>query len=142
MSRSADVDLLFESPIDRAKVLRAMQAAGVDFCREGFVNYLLDEFDDFDWVKREGGHLDEVIMELVSDRWARATVGITGYFPDSEHGGDFMFNSDRLVVSFLVTANRREVPGSVFSDMGWYLQRLIPIFEPLGATGIELTDVS
>ncbi|MFF3261178.1 hypothetical protein [Streptomyces sp. NPDC002932] len=142
MSRSVDIDFLFESPVSPRAVLQRLRGDGFGLSRDGYFSYLLDGEEGFDWNRKEERFLDAAITEMESDRWVGFSVGVTANLPNSTSAGEFVFQPDRLIVSFLVTVNRKNIPGSTFCDMGWYLRTLCPSFEALGATGVETADVA
>ncbi|MGW0885526.1 hypothetical protein [Streptomyces sp. NPDC002671] len=103
--------------------------------------YLIDEEGMFDWRKGESPQLGDILSRVRHSQWQDRTVGITLYFPDSDSGGDFLFHPGREVVSCVIGINPKFMPGSLrFCDIGWYLSRLIPVFEPSGLVEIETRD--
>ncbi|WP_371794066.1 hypothetical protein [Streptomyces sp. NBC_01718] len=140
MSRSVDFDFTFKTPIDVPEVLHLMRENGVVFCVDGEFTYVLDETGMFDWQSGREGELEEVILEMGRARWCDGTVGISFLFSGSTRGGDLLFHPGRESVSFVVTVNRKLLPGSELCDVGWYMGRIIPILEPAGLVEVEYRD--
>ncbi|MDH6221683.1 hypothetical protein [Streptomyces pseudovenezuelae] len=143
MTRSVDIDFAFKRPIDVSVTLRTLLAAGMRSSDADGVAYLIDEDGMFDWQRSKNGGLDEVITRMADARWNDRVVGITLLFPETDHGGDFLFHPGRTSLSCVIGINPRYLPGSSrFCDMGWYLERLVPLFDPLGLSEIEARDSS
>lgn len=141
MSRSVDIDFTFRRAIDSSSVIRILMASGMTPSRGGEVAYLIDEDGMFDWQKAAIGRLDEVVANLGDKRWDDRVVGITLSFLDSASGGDFLFHPGRTEVSCVIGISPKFLPGSSrFCDIGWYLAKLVPLFEPLGLVEIETRD--
>ncbi|WP_062415291.1 hypothetical protein [Sphaerimonospora mesophila] len=142
MSRSVDIDFVFDRPVRVPVALEAMLAHGVSFSRNGVVSHLLDEDGMYDWQEVPDSRLADVINSMGEARWRDATLGIVAFLDDFPHGGDVIFHPDRLLISFVVSINKISLPGnSRFCDMGWYLRKLVPIFEPLGLSEIKTADL-
>jgi len=141
MSRTADIDFTFSGPVDVTGFLNLLAGGGVSFSRAGHVSYLLDEDGMFDWSQAADAALDGIILEMGDVRRIQGTVGISMIFSESIQGGDLLFQPGRSVVSFLISINRKNLSGSSkFCDLGWYLDRLVPLLEPLGLIEIEARD--
>ncbi|MGW4840067.1 hypothetical protein [Streptomyces globisporus] len=114
----------------------------VDFALsiEGAVSHLVDLDGMFDWSKSPAANLESVVSELDRAEWSDRTVGISLLFPKSVHGGDLLFHQGRTSISLVIEINRKTLPGSQFCDFGWYLNRIIPILEPMGLVGVEAQD--
>ncbi|MFB7336046.1 hypothetical protein ACFC00_31165 [Streptomyces adustus] len=141
MSRTVDIDFTFGEPISVAEALRALLSAGLRTPPGDQVLYLVDEGGMFDWQKAAISELDEVVSRVADKRWEDRVVGLTLLLSDEPHGGDFLFHPGRTSVSFVAAVHPRLLPqSSRFCDLGWYLERLIPVLEPLGLSGIETRD--
>ncbi|MFE0510838.1 hypothetical protein [Streptomyces sp. NPDC058964] len=140
MSRSIDIDFTFGESFDVAAVIRRLMGAEMRASFDGEVSYLVDEDGMFDWRKGRDSELASFISVVSAERWKERTVGITLYFPDSDSGGDFLFHPGRETVSCVIGINPKVLPGSRFCDFGWYLDKLIPLLEPMGLVRVEATD--
>lgn len=143
MSRSVDIDFTFEWPIRVPVILRAMLSHEILFSRNGLLGYLLDEDGMYEWREVPDSRLADVMERMDRAHQRDVTVGIVAYLDDFPHGGDVIFHPDRLSVSFIVSINKINLPnGSRFCDMGWYLQRLVPVLETFGLSEIKTSDLS
>ncbi len=141
MTRSVDIDFEFKASIDVSMVLHALMAAGFRPSAESELAYVIDEDGMFDWQRVSDRRLGEVIANMGESRWGDRVVGITLLFPEVDCGGDFLFHPGRTSISYVIGANPKYLPGSSrFCDIGWYLERLVPLFEPMGLSGIETRD--
>ncbi|MFB4421270.1 hypothetical protein C5F59_009260 [Streptomyces sp. QL37] len=136
------MDFLFESPVSPENVLRRVMEDGFRLSKDGVFSYLFDDQGEYGWRIGDSRQLDAIVTDMGADRWAESVVGISVYFPGENGGGELIFQPDRRTISFLITVDRKNIPGSMFCDMGWYLGALRPTFEALGATGVETTDVA
>ena len=141
MSRTVDIDFAFRGPISVSEALRALLDAGLRVPSDAEVSYLVDEDGMFEWQKAAVSEMEDVITRLEDKRWEDRVVGMTLLLPDGPHGGDLLFHPGRTSVSFVVAVHPRFLPGSSrFCDLGWYLERLIPVLEPLGLSEVEARD--
>ncbi|MEV7343617.1 hypothetical protein [Streptomyces sp. NPDC093544] len=141
MARSVDIDFSFQKPIDVSVTLRTLLVAGMRPSEAGEVAYVIDKDGMFDWQRSAASQLDEVISKMAESRWADRVVGITLLFPEADPGGDFLSHPDRTSFSYVIGVNPKYLPGSSrFCDIGWYLERLVPRFDPLGLSEIETRD--
>jgi hypothetical protein len=105
------------------------------------VSYLFNEDGMFDWSEATDDSLGEIISEMGEARWSQSMVGMSLLLPNSIRGGDLLFHPGRFVVSFVIAINRKNLSeSSQFCDIGWYLERLVPVFEGEGLREIESRD--
>lgn len=141
MGRSVDIDFTFDEPVHIPHVLRCMMASGMSFSRGGVVSYVFDEDDMFDWLEIGADSLDDLIQDMGDVRRSNATVGISVFLGEPQIGGDLLFYPERCSISFVISINRKNLPGrSKFCDLGWYLHRMVPVLEPLGLSEITARD--
>ncbi|MGA5629560.1 hypothetical protein ACPCTH_32190 [Streptomyces cellulosae] len=142
MSRTVDIDFSFTAPVDVSVVVRTLIESGMRPSIEGEVIYLIDEDGLFQWKRAPASSLTGILAEMKKPRWEDRAVGITLRFSESEGdlGGDLLFHPGRTSTSYVISVNPKRIPGSIFSDIGWYLRRLVPLFEPLGLSEIETRD--
>ncbi|MFG2783831.1 hypothetical protein ACGFY7_39120 [Streptomyces prunicolor] len=141
MTRSADIDFTFNGSIDVSVTLHALLAAGVRPSGADEVAYVIDEDGMFDWQRSAASGLDEVISRMADTRWTDRVVGVTLLFPEVDCGGDFLFHPGRTSLSCVINVNPKYLPDSSrFCDIGWYLERLVPLLDPLGLSEIETRD--
>ncbi|MFI8854660.1 hypothetical protein ACIGW3_31260 [Streptomyces sp. NPDC053499] len=140
MSRSADIDFTFAEEVGVYAGVHQLLQHGACFDFEGAVSYVLDEDGMFDWRRTDVERLGRVVeLAAEADRSA-TTFGITGILDRHGTGGDFLFQPGRKTISFAAEVNRRVLSGSTFCDFGWYLRRLVPVFEPFGLCAIEASE--
>ncbi|MFF5985468.1 hypothetical protein ACFY78_42270 [Streptomyces olindensis] len=143
MSRSVDIDFTFNESIDAPTFVRALLGGGLRVSTYGKVTYLIDEDGMFDWEKAPMSQLDKILSRMREGSMAGRTVGITVLFSEGEHGGDFLIHPERTSASFVIGINPKPLAGSKkFCDLGWYLNQLVPLLEPLGLSEIEARDSS
>ncbi|MFF6999425.1 hypothetical protein ACFY93_31425 [Streptomyces sp. NPDC008313] len=141
MTRSVDIDLEFQRVLDVGLTVRRLFRSGMNPLVHGEVCYLLNDDGLFDWRREQSPDLEGIVSELGQARRDDAMVGISLLFPDSQHGGDFLFHPGRTMISCVLSINPKLLSGSSrFCDIGWYLAHLIPIFAPLGLTEFEARD--
>ncbi|WP_436787583.1 hypothetical protein [Yinghuangia sp. YIM S10712] len=142
MSRSASIDFGFAAPVDVAAVIHGLAVHGMSFEADGVVSYLIDHDRMFDWQRVDASVYSEVVRQLTAERIGTALLGITVYLDDMPRGGDLLFFPDRSALSFNIEVNRKPMEGgSRFCDFGWYLQRLVPVMEPLGLISLKADDL-
>ncbi|MDV7220179.1 hypothetical protein [Streptomyces prunicolor] len=136
-----NIDFEFKRPIDVFVTLRTLLAAGMRPSGTDEVAYVIDEDGMFDWQTSAVSGLDEVISKMADRRWIDRVVGITLLFPEVDRGGDFLFHPDRTSISCVISVNPKYLAGSSrFCDIGWYLERLVPLLDQLGLSEIESRD--
>ncbi len=143
MSRSADIDFQFVAPVVVSGLVNELIAAGCSLSCRGQVSYVLDENQMFDWVQVEDRRIADVLAQADAVPADLGTVGFTILVDvPSEVGGDLLFRRGRSEVSLVVSVNRRKLGhSSKFTDLGWYLNRLVPVLEPLGLVGVQASDL-
>ncbi|MEV6825989.1 hypothetical protein [Amycolatopsis sp. NPDC051102] len=143
LSRSADIDFRFAAPVVVSGLLNELAAAGCSLSYRGEVGYVFDEDQMFDWARAEDSRVADLLAraDALPDSM---TVGFTILVDvPSEAGGDLLFQPGRAEVSLMASVNRRKIARSaVFTDLGWYLNRLVPVLEPLGLVEIEAKDLA
>jgi hypothetical protein len=143
LSRSVDLDFEFAAPIEMSGLLNDLVAAGCSLSYRGQVSYVFDENKMFDWVRVDDSRIGDLLDQADALPSNRTAVGFAILLDvQSEIGGDLLFHPERSEMSFIASINRRILSGSSkFTDLGWYLGRLIPILEPLGLVGIQARDL-
>ncbi|MFD3519439.1 hypothetical protein [Streptomyces sp. NPDC058653] len=141
MTRTSDMEFNFEKPLPIRQALHLLQESSLTFTRSDQVSFVIDHDKMFDWTNGSAAHLDTIIDEADRADPASTTFGITSYFGSSAHGGDLLFHPGRREISFMVTVDKRTLPGSRFCDFGWYLGRLVPPLEQLGLVELTATDI-
>ena len=141
VSWSLSLDFSFSEAVSVAEVLRGCAERGFSFSREGRIAFVLDDGELFDWQDADEGSLRE-LMDAADRAAPEGTVfAITVFLDESGVGGELLFHRGRRDVSFLATVHRRRFSGgSEFSDVGWYVERLVPVMEPLGLSEVEVSD--
>ncbi|MEU5205008.1 hypothetical protein AB0H44_19190 [Streptomyces pseudogriseolus] len=142
MTRTIGIDFSFTHPVDVSDTVHTLIKGGMTPLCDGALLYLIDEDGLFNWQKTSPSTLAEVLTEMGNRRWADRTVGMLLLFPGAERdfGGDLLFHPGRTCLSYAITINAKRLPNSIFCDMGWYLQRLVPSLEPLGLSEVETQD--
>ncbi|TXL87360.1 hypothetical protein OIE71_14175 [Streptomyces sp. NBC_01725] len=141
MTRTSDIGFTFAQPLSIREALHSLGEVGLTLTQSDQVSYVIDRDKMFDWTKENASCLQNIIDEADRAEPGETTFGVTSYFGSSIHGGDLLFHEDRLEISFMVTVNKRTLPGSQFCDFGWYLNRLVPPFEQLGLVEFTATDL-
>jgi hypothetical protein len=137
MSRTVDVDLTFRPPTSLEVIFSCLAEGGWSPAREGKINYMAD---DFDWHYVEEGSDAQVLSALNETLEAGNVAGIS-MWTDEGHGANVLIFPGLEKVSFSLDLNRRMLAGSAtFADLGWYLQRIVPVLESVGLTGVTATD--
>lgn len=141
MSRSSDIDFSFEDPLNVSDVLHSLVSHGASLSRNGEISYVLDRDEMFDWQSVPAAELENVIAAEAKEDSSSTSFGISLFLDDQLTGGDLLFHPGRTALSFMVAINRRILPGSQrFCDFGWYLSRLIPVFENMGLKEFTASD--
>lgn len=143
LSRSVDIDFQFATPMVVSGLLNELVTAGCSLSYRGQVSYVFDENQMFDWLRVEDSRVGDLLVQADALPPNLVTVGFTILLDvPSEVGGDLLFQPGRSEVSFVASINRRKLTrSSKFTDLGWYLNRLIPVLEPLGLAGIQARDL-
>jgi hypothetical protein len=143
LSRSADLDFTFAHPVEPRKILSRFIDAGIHLARRGEISYVLDEDGMFDWLKMGSDQLNLLMSSAQDADPERVTFGISVFLDEEETGGDLLIHPGRKSLSFLAEINRRNISNtSKFCDLGWYIHRLVPVFEPMGLLEIEAHDLA
>ncbi|GAA2411021.1 hypothetical protein GCM10010420_44840 [Streptomyces glaucosporus] len=141
MARSADIDFNFGAPVSVSEVLHSFLRHGFLLTHRGLVSYVLDDDGMYDWKKADGSRLEEVIAIGGNSDPERTSFGISLFLGEHGTGGDLLFHRGRKRRSFMIEVNRRTVSrSSRFCDFGWYLERMVPVMEPLGMTELVARD--
>ncbi|MEU0581825.1 hypothetical protein ABZ465_32015 [Streptomyces griseoincarnatus] len=142
MARTVSIDVSFAVPVDVSVAVRALIEGGMRHPARDGMTYLIDKVGLFEWKRSSPFLLAEVLSEMADPRWRDRVVGMTLHFPDGDGdvGGDLLFHPGRTSASFVACVNTKRLPDSVFCDTGWYLRRLVPLFEPLRLTEIGTLD--
>jgi len=124
-------------------LLNELIAVGCSLSYRGQVSYVFDENQMFDWVRTEDVRIGDLLAQADRRPPDLVTVGFTILVDVlSEVGGDLLFWPGRSEMSFIASINRRKLAyPSKFTDLGWYLNRLIPVLEPLGLVEIPARDL-
>jgi hypothetical protein len=141
LSRSADIDFTFYTPIEISCTLRNLSKSGVTFLNQGKVNYVIDENGMFDWTEAAETELPRVVAAASESDPESTTFVISILFSGFATGGELLFHRGRKELSFMATVHRRHLAGpSEFCDFGWYLERMVPALEPLGLSEVTARD--
>jgi hypothetical protein len=137
MSRTADIDLVFRSPVDLDVLLSGLADAGWSPVREGKMNYMTG---DFDWDFADEGEADHALTAMGEALKSGEVAGIS-LWSDEGHGVNLLLFPGQVKVSLSLDLNRRLLPGSkVFADLAWYLQRVVPPLESAGLVSVTAHD--
>lgn len=140
MTRTSDIDFRFEGQLDVCGVVHQLMAHGVSFSRNGQVSYVLDSDGIFDWKSIHDLELRNVVISA-AEGGVDTSFGVTLFLDNHVTGGDLLFHPGRRDVSFMVTVNRKLISGSQrFCDFGWYLHRLVPVFEKFSLCEVAAHD--
>lgn len=141
LSRAADIDFTFHSPIEISSTLHNLSRAGITFLNDGKVKYVIDENMMFDWTEADETNLERVISAASESDPQTTTFVISIFFSGYGTGGELLFHLGRKEVSFMATIHRRHLSeSSEFCDFGWYLERLVPALEPMGLSEVAARD--
>lgn len=140
MSRTSGIDFKFTAPYDIRQMIDHLSTSNVSLISQDSIWYLVDYDDAFDWQRAPASELTTVINLLSALQRGSALAGLIVTLDSSGVGGDIIFTKDRLQLLFTATVNRRTIAQSSFTDLGWYLARLIPILEPLGLSELSAHD--
>lgn len=102
----------------------------------GYITFLPNnDSDDFNWQKEGSDQYDYVFNVLRNKEIGKETIGIVLTWKDTNIGGEFLFYHDGTIQINLNINRQISEIFNKFSDINWYLNRLIPIFE--GSCKIE-----
>ncbi|WP_285492320.1 hypothetical protein [Actinomadura sp. NBRC 104425] len=133
-----DIDMTFESAIHVDNVLGSLFKAGWTAVWDVQTRYMVA---DFEWKASRPDDLSSVKGEMEENLSAGDVVGIAIFWQDSGYGGNFLIYDDRKTASFLPELNRRPLAGAAeFTDLGWYVARLVPPLREIGLESIATTD--
>ncbi|GGO43910.1 hypothetical protein GCM10012287_08210 [Streptomyces daqingensis] len=142
MARSSDIDFSFEEKLEVSAVVHRLMSHGASFLRDGRVTYVIDKEEMFDWQSVPALELERVLA-IADTESADFSFGLAVFLDDRFTGGDLLFHPGHKTASFMVTINRKLLFGSQrFCDFGWYLNRLIPVFEEFNLTSFTASDYS
>jgi hypothetical protein len=140
MSRTSGIDFKFDKPIIVRSVVEALLDAGAQINDDGWLSFLLDNSVLFEWHRQPYGQLAD-ILKRIGQATEPVTVGFVLFLDDHSAGGDMLFSADREMIIFSASINKRKIEGSeTFADLGWYINKLVPILEPFGLCEITAKD--
>lgn len=133
MSRSSSIDIRYHSyGITSCEVLKMLLSYGWNLDDYGEITFLpMDDDDRFDWMSLPYtmDNQRHVLQLLEAKERAQELLGITLQWENSRIGGTVLFYSDQSF-SFMATVNRRKLPMFEFTDVNWYLHKLLaPLLE-------------
>ncbi|MFI9236422.1 hypothetical protein [Streptomyces sp. NPDC053079] len=144
MSRTADIDFTFQSPVTVTSVVKALSQSGWSPVEPlGISHASEDEDGDLDWESASPESGAEIIDGLDSPRNHGRMVGISIYSQEAETGGLLLFFADRTQVSFTPSINRRKhAVAEEMTDIPWYLEQMLPPLHTAGLLGYQAQDVA
>lgn len=143
ISRVFGIEFYSRRPVSVSGVVRVLskrgwrpvEPLGVTYAVEGPVGNLA-------WDRAEPGDAHTVLTMLDAPERSRQKVGLCVYRQESDTGGQLLFSTDRLTVTFLPTLDRRTLPfGHDLTDVPWYLAALLPGLVEAGLSGYKAEDV-
>ncbi|NEC92387.1 hypothetical protein [Streptomyces sp. SID12501] len=143
MSRTADVDLVFERAVTASAVVSALTEAGWSLEEPLGLSYMVNDDGMFDWQATSVDQADEILSRLDAPENRAFEVAICVYHPGAGTGGQLLFLPDRSQCCFLPTIYRRSLPGAPrLTDIAWYLNALVPALLPAGLLSYEARDLA
>jgi hypothetical protein len=139
MSRTADIDFDFSRPRTAKSVIEAIVSGGVDPYEDDGIHYHVD--NTFEWLTSSQTEIGSVVTQLDSHLRLGDTIGFTAVWREERTGGIFLIHSGAETVSFTPSINRRLfVKTDDYTDLGWYVERLVAVFSHLALTGYTARD--
>lgn len=141
VSHAAGIEVTYESPdVPVLMLLESLERAGWSFQTESEVHYLLDENEMFDWRWEASSRWDDVKVWLEQHHHRNRYVGVSMVYGRSGSGGELLFYPHAPVVSVSLTIGRRQLRvAPPFTDMSWYLGRLLPPLAKIGPIALLRT---
>jgi hypothetical protein len=118
-------------------VLEALLSNGWSMENNGHISILpLGDRGEHSWVDLELSEQNNV-LDIIKEKEKRGeAIGVTLTWKDSNVGVDFLvFTKDTIL--FSLTINRKLLASSGFSDVSWYLEKIIPAITSCGVTIIN-----
>jgi hypothetical protein len=138
VGRTVDIDLTFQSPVRTSDLFHHLLDSGWVAVKDGHISYMVA---DFEWKKAKQQEFESVMGELDNDLAAGEVVGVSVFWRDSAFGGNLLIHENRESISFVPELNRRPLAGAPeFTDLGWYVERLVPALSRIGLVGIAIRD--
>lgn len=138
MSRSVDIDLTFGPPVRLDALLSGLASAGWSPAHEGKINFMTD----FDWQYAGAAEHEQVLATMTAALDAGDVAGISLWTPQGP-GANLLAFPGGEKVSLSLDLDRRLYEGSAtFTDLGWYLARIVPPLESLGLSGVAARDTN
>ena len=85
----------------------------------------LGDNGEYKWLHLELSEQEKAFEVIKQKVVLKEIVGITLTWKDSKVGVDVLFPEENTIL-FSLTVNRKPLIGSEFSDVSWYLERIIP----------------
>jgi hypothetical protein len=105
-------------------IIRSLLEAGWSMDDHGTINILpFGDDDSYDWTGYLLSAEDEVWQVFSRKQSAREKIGVTMLFGDSGVGGELLIDPAGTL-TFSATVARRK--GEGWSDVTWYLERILP----------------
>lgn len=140
MSHLFRVDFLFENVPEPSRVMAALMGADWGVAFEDEVVYMIEGAGGFDWhgavapdAAAVFGRIDEAAMlgqhVAVAVRWQHGS------------GGDVLFVPGGRRITFTGSLDRLTISQALpFTDVGWYVARLLPPLLPFGLIELGVLD--
>jgi hypothetical protein len=79
------------------------------------------------------------VLSRIGQRGAAETIGISLRWQGTSHGLDVLFVENSPAITFSLTIHRRQLGNMNFTDVSWYLERVLPALVSSGLKIEELT---
>ena len=137
------MDLVFVSAVTVSAVVSALAEAGWSLEEPLGLSYMVNDDGLFDWQATSAERADEVLSLLDAPENHEFDVALCVYHPKAGTGGQLLFPPGRSQCHFLPTIDRRSLPGAPRpTDIGWYLNTLVPALLPVGLLSYEARDLA
>ncbi|MER0244738.1 hypothetical protein AAHZ94_22660 [Streptomyces sp. HSW2009] len=144
MSRSADIDFTFRSPVTAALLVRALAACGWSPEEPRGISYAVQDADgDLEWVSVPPHGVGNVLDALDAPHRQGQRTGLSLYHREAGTGGLLLLYPGRLSLSFSPTIHRRSYGAAEeLTDIPWYLGQLLPPLFAVGLQGYQAQDMA
>ncbi|WP_405665267.1 hypothetical protein [Streptomyces sp. NBC_00055] len=141
MSRTADIELVFEHAVTVAAVVGALAGERWSLQEPLGVSYMVNSDGLYNWQSAPTDQVTRVLALVDSPDNVHHHVGVCIYSSAAKTGGQLLFHAGRSHCSFIPTIDRRGLSGaSELTDTAWYLNKLVPPLLSIGLTGYEARD--
>lgn len=120
------IRLCAQEGCDSMSLLSSLIDLGWRLDDHGLVRYLAAGDEDYDWKVTSVSNCHAVMEEIKLKVLCCETVGVVLTFGDLMIGGEWLFFTNGDVL-FTPSINRQVAGG--YSDVTWYLHRMLPAFE-------------